>query len=162
MIAIRRCDDIDLILDLDERVMSGSSLITRNAAQRSTWWVGYDGAKPVAYAGVCKGQKEWRGLAYADRCGVLKEYRGQGLQRRMLRVRERYARKQGWTGLWAYSAAWNAYSSNNLIACGWQVFEPRWIDHEYGFVCFVKCFDERSWLDYSLADGRPKRKRSAA
>ena len=161
MTSIRRCHDVDLILDLDRRIMKRASLLGPKAVERGAWWVAYDGHKPIAYAGVCEGLEEWKGLGYMDRCGVLKAYRGQGIHRRMIKVRERWAKKQGWKGLWTYTVPWNAYSSNNLIACGWQLFEPKWISYEENLVCWVKCFDGRSWLDLSLAEGRPKRKKAA-
>lgn len=83
------------------------------------WWV----IPGVAFCAVksCSYPGEW----YLSRSGVLPAHRGQGLQARMVRVRERFARSQG--GRWIMSDTHrdNMASSNTLIRCGYRLFSPR-------------------------------------
>src|SRR5205085_2627542 len=55
------------------------------------WWIGYDGVLPVAFAAMHP-SSQWSDVGYLSRAGVLSSHRGQGVQRRLLRVRERRAR----------------------------------------------------------------------
>jgi GNAT superfamily N-acetyltransferase len=61
--------------------------------------------------------------AYLSRAGVLPAWRGQGLQRRLIALRERLARRQGF--VWMISDTTdNVPSSNNLIKAGYKLIEP--------------------------------------
>ena len=94
------------------------------------WWIGYDGVLPVAFAAMHP-SSQWSDVGYLSRAGVLSSHRGQGVQRRLLRVRERRARVLGWTWL-VSDTKFNPPSANNLIACGFKTFEPGkpWADYE--------------------------------
>jgi GNAT superfamily N-acetyltransferase len=94
------------------------------------WWVAYDGDHAVAFAALHP-SSQWSDAGYLSRAGVLPAYRGQGLQRRLLRVRERAARRHGWNWL-VTDTKLNPASANNLIACGYRQFEPSkpWADPE--------------------------------
>lgn len=61
------------------------------------------------------------GYVYMSWCGVEEEFRGQGIQRRLIRYRVRWARKYGFKGVYTYTYPDNPYSANNLIACGFRV-----------------------------------------
>ena len=54
---------------------------------------------------------------------ILPEHRGNGLQRRLLKVRERKARQLGWTSVITDTTD-NVPSANNLIKAGYRLFEP--------------------------------------
>ncbi len=87
------------------------------------WFVGFEGGKPVCYASmkVIPGESS----AYLSRCGVLRSHRGQGLQKRLLKARERAARAEGLKGyLITYTVPENAPSMNSLISCGFKVYSP--------------------------------------
>jgi GNAT superfamily N-acetyltransferase len=58
------------------------------------------------------------------RAGVLPEARGQGLQRRMIRVRVAHAASVGAEGCYTYTTKDNITSANNLIRCGFELYEP--------------------------------------
>jgi GNAT superfamily N-acetyltransferase len=58
------------------------------------------------------------------RAGVVRSHRGKGLQKRLIRVRERKAREHGWKWLITDTASYNVASSNNLAACGFKLFRP--------------------------------------
>ena len=55
--------------------------------------------------------------------GVVPEHRGHALQRRMVRVRVQKARKLGKRRVISYTVS-NAHSGNNLIACGFRLYNP--------------------------------------
>jgi len=86
----------------------------------SVWWVGVsDKGRPVAFCGVCIQGK----LAYLIRAGVMRPHRGRRLQRRMVRLRERYVRTQGCT--WVYTTTFcNPRSANTLIGCSYRQYWP--------------------------------------
>jgi GNAT superfamily N-acetyltransferase len=90
------------------------------------WWLAYcsprhRGDGPVAFAGL---QRHEDDTGYLKRCGVLSCARGNGLQRKLITVRERYARRLGYTHL--VSDTTNAIaSSNNLIKAGYRLFIPK-------------------------------------
>jgi GNAT superfamily N-acetyltransferase len=87
------------------------------------WWLVFDDAKPVAFAGLLPGKRNI-GYGYLARVGVHPKYRGHGIQRRLIRVRERMARKLGWKG--CVSDTTNAMpSSNSLIHEGYKMFAPK-------------------------------------
>jgi len=88
------------------------------------WWLGRDTSsnQPVAF-GLVQPSNQWRDTAYLARAGVLPAWRGQGLQRRLIGLRERYARKKGF--VWMISDTTdNVPSSNNLIKAGYKLLEP--------------------------------------
>lgn len=89
----------------------------------AAWWAVYEQGTPVAFAGLQPSQR-WRDAGYLVRAGVLPAHRGRGLQRRLLRARERFARDAGWR--WLLSATYkNTTSANNLIREGFLLYEPR-------------------------------------
>lgn len=86
------------------------------------WWIAYDGDHAVAFAALHP-SSQWGDAGYLSRAGVMPSHRGQGLQRRLLRVRERHARNHGWNWL-VTDTRLNPASANNLIACGYKIFMP--------------------------------------
>ncbi len=89
----------------------------------SDWWIVWDeDNNPVAYCGVVI----YEDFAVHKRSGVLRLARGHGLQRKMLRLRERFAKKAGCTSICTYVSIENPHSANNLIKCGYLVYNPEW------------------------------------
>lgn len=93
------------------------------STEEGWWWILYDGLKPIGFAGTCA-STQWAGTGYLCRAGVLYEYRGKGLQKRLIRVREKKARQLGWTHL-VTDTYENPPSANNLIKCGYKTYHPR-------------------------------------
>lgn len=92
---------------------------------KGAWWFIYPEGKPdnlIAFAGVV-GSSFGPGYAYLKRSGVLKAHRGNGLQRRLIRLREAWARKAGYHTVMTDTRG-NTPSSNNLIAAGYRLFDP--------------------------------------
>lgn len=87
------------------------------------WWIAYDGTKPIGFCGV-SASSSWKKTGYMCRAGVKWDYRGKGIHIRLIQVRLRYARKQGWTHL-VTDTTDNCSSANNLIAAGFKMYKPR-------------------------------------
>lgn len=64
--------------------------------------------------------------AFLSRVGVLSGHRRNGLHKRFLKVREKYAYEKGFHYIWTYTALWNLGSANNLIRAGFLLFDPWW------------------------------------
>lgn len=89
----------------------------------AVWWIAFnEDDEPVAFAGLTP-SKQFRDCGYLVRAGVLEKYRGQGLQKRLLRTRERFARAINFE--WLVTATYdNVPSANSLIAAGYRLYEP--------------------------------------
>jgi GNAT superfamily N-acetyltransferase len=98
---------------------------------RGYWWLVYctsypvehDPRGPVGFCGLTHALAT-PGTGYLKRAGVLKAYRGHGLQRKLITVRERKARKLGLTTM-VTDTTGNPPSANSLIKAGYRIFEPR-------------------------------------
>jgi GNAT superfamily N-acetyltransferase len=110
------------VLPLDEICFPADH---RVAVPGSLWWVAWDGTEPVAYAGLrlCS-MPENRGLGFLCRAGVVPSHRGRGLQKRLIRIRERAARELGLKELVTYCICSNSPSLNSLVGCGFRFYSP--------------------------------------
>jgi GNAT superfamily N-acetyltransferase len=86
------------------------------------WWLTYLDREPVAFAGL-SASSQMSCAGYLCRAGVAPGHRGQGLQLRLLRVREAQARRYGWTWLFTDTTS-NPASSNSLIKAGYRLYLP--------------------------------------
>lgn len=86
------------------------------------WWIVFHAGEPVGFCCICQSTLGPE-YGYLKRAGVLPDHRGKGLQRRMIRVREKKARENGWRTVITDTTA-NPHSSNSLIAAGYRMFEP--------------------------------------
>jgi GNAT superfamily N-acetyltransferase len=86
------------------------------------WWVIYQDDRPIGFCSLRK-SSQWADAVYLCRAGILPKYRGKGLQKRLIRVRERLAKrlKMNWLVSDTYN---NPASANSLIACGFRMFTP--------------------------------------
>lgn len=107
-----------LIEKLDRHIFRG--IPKYNNFEKCYWWVVYWGKMPVAYCGM---DISWTS-SYLCRAGVLKAARGKGLQKRLIRVRERMARKLGFKRMTTYTHKTNKYSLANLTSLGYKKFKP--------------------------------------
>ena len=89
------------------------------------WWAvsAEDKDEPIAFAGLTQSSYS-PNFGYLKRSGVLPEHRGQRLQLRLIRVREAFARKLGWSYLITDTTD-NPASANTLIHAGYKLFKPR-------------------------------------
>jgi GNAT superfamily N-acetyltransferase len=105
---------------LDRECFPGDARYPKHTAG-SRWWIVDDAGSAVAFAGVRIMPSE--GCAFLARCGVLPEYRGQGLQRRLIAARLRYARRFRLPAI-TYTKPSSVESANNLITCGFRLYSP--------------------------------------
>tara|TARA_R100001510_G_C7637284_1_gene195241 strand:+ start:580 stop:1017 length:438 start_codon:yes stop_codon:yes gene_type:complete len=89
---------------------------------KNWWWIGTEGYKPVCFANL-KQSFQWLDTVYLARSGVLPKWRGQGLQKKMITIREKFAKKLGYN--WVITDTTdNLPSSNSLISKGYKMFYP--------------------------------------
>lgn len=102
--------------------------LTEDELDNGHWWLAYLEKEPVAFAGMVPSNK-WHNVGYFKRAGVAPRHRGNGLQIRLMRVRERKAKRIGWTHLISECTE-TAYSANNFIKAGFRIYEPK---HPWAF-----------------------------
>jgi len=86
------------------------------------WWVAYDQGKPVAFAGLVR-SSSWSDCGYLCRAGVLSLYRGKGIQKKLIAVRTKKAKKIGYKWLISDTRD-NHPSANSLAKAGFRMFTP--------------------------------------
>lgn len=123
---IEHDDELDEIKELDARLFPDCQPMPEYPD--AVWWRSMCGDRITAYAGLCPSH-QWADGVYLCRAGVAPEYRGLGLQRRMIEVRERWARKHGYLHA-VTETRQNIASSRNLIKCGYLPFNP---NHPWAF-----------------------------
>lgn len=120
---IRRAlpSDLPSILALDRDLMGPTYAPT--VASTVAWWVATSDGQVAAYASAHR-SASWVDCVYLARAGVALPFQGRGLQRRLIRARERWAR--AWGAAWAITdtSPDNAPSANNLYRAGYRVFAP--------------------------------------
>lgn len=86
-------------------------------------WLTWDGDEPVGFLALQKASRYPR-AAYLARVGVRADHRGHGLQVRMSRVAERYARKAGYCQIIS-DTCHNPPSERSFERLGYEEFQPR-------------------------------------
>lgn len=126
---IRQTHDLDTLCKLDRRIFSGDSPF--KPKDYGTYWLAYSGKKPIGFCALHPLPSE-PNRAFLARAGVLDRYQGNGLQRRFLRVREQFARKEGYKVLVTYTIMSNFSSTANLIKSNYRLYEPQmeWADED--------------------------------
>ena len=96
---------------------------------RSVWskacecWVVLDGTEIVAF-GSLQPSIRFADVVYLNSAGVCEKYRGLGLQRRLIRVRLAWARRNKKHFAVTDTVPENAPSSRNLVRCGFLPYTP--------------------------------------
>jgi len=115
-----------MIQALHNLIFPNDELIAPTAM--SMMWVGEDeSGTPVAF---CTARKlRWENAVFLERAGVLPLASGLGLQRRMIRLRERWAREIDATTCLTYTMLKNYASIVNLLRCGYRFYSPhsKWV-----------------------------------
>jgi hypothetical protein len=86
------------------------------------WWIAYQDNQPIGFAGIVPSAR-WSDVGYLCRSGVIFSARGRGTQKRLIRVRQIFAKKMGWSWLITDTTD-NPPSSNSLISCGFKLYDP--------------------------------------
>jgi RimJ/RimL family protein N-acetyltransferase len=104
----------------------------------SFWWLARDENNgPVGFAGLHVDNVD-HGIGSLCRAGVVEQARGHGLQQRFIKARAQAAKAMGLRRLITYTHVSNIPSSNNLIACGFRLYEPPKGWAEDGFLYWEK------------------------
>jgi len=87
------------------------------------WWKVTDSLNvDTGFAGLVYSSR-WSDCGYLCRAGVVPGSRGQGIQKKLIRVRIRQAKAIGMN--WLVTDTYhNPASSNSLISCGFKLFDP--------------------------------------
>lgn len=106
---------------LEQRLLHCDPYLSPSAV----WWLVTQNTKVVGACALGR-EKNDPNTWYLARAAVVPAARGRGLQRKMLRLREHYARARGAKCLVSYTIPTNGPSIRNLLACGYEIYEPRW------------------------------------
>lgn len=90
---------------------------------RCAWWAAGDPVVGFAGARLVAGDKQ---TCFLERAGVHPIAQGKGLQRRLIRARLTWAKRQGCSCAITYCTADNVWSANNLWASGFRMYHPEW------------------------------------
>lgn len=88
------------------------------------WWIAKYQDEIVGFCAF-RPSTRWIDTGYLWRSGVVRAHRGRGLQKRMIKVREQFARKIGMVFMITDTND-NPTSANNLIKCGYTMYTPSW------------------------------------
>jgi GNAT superfamily N-acetyltransferase len=108
-----------VIKELDDYFFPGAPYF---GAPGCYWWIAFDDDKPIGYAGL--DTVRLKNKAFLCRGGVLSQYRGNGIHKRLIKARERMARKLGFDRIVTYTDHDNIASSNSLIKRGYIRYRP--------------------------------------
>lgn len=87
-------------------------------------WVVYDSDEdPVGFCTVNLGSSN---IAFMSRAGLMNKATGKGLHKRMVRIREKYAKSKGYDIFISYVKHDNIISAINLEKCGYRLYLPEW------------------------------------
>ena len=90
--------------------------------QNGWYWLGFWNQTPVAFC-IMAPSIRFSDCVYLARAGVLQEFQGRGLQKKMITLREKWARKHGYK--WSITdTSENPPSANSLISRGYRLYEP--------------------------------------
>jgi GNAT superfamily N-acetyltransferase len=111
------------VLALDEICFPHDDRIT---TADSLWWIVWQDKIPVAYAGlrICQAEQNL-GLAFLCRVGVIPGHRGRGLQKRLIRARERAARQLAVSELVTYCVPLEQPEPQQPHRLRLQILSPR-------------------------------------
>lgn len=124
MYSVKMTDVLGRAFALDARLFPEDVPYRERDAQ---WWVVETGdsrsRRVIGYAAArIFGTRP--ATCYLTRVGVAVRHRGHGLQRRLIRARERWAASRGCTEVVTYVSSDNVHSLNSLIACGYRACLP--------------------------------------
>lgn len=96
------------------------------------WWYLKDQEVIIGFAGMTIVEGDSEDLVGTfTRAGVLPGWRGQGLQKKLIKTRLKYAKKHDCVRCTTYTSD-NPASENSLISCGFRRYNPesRWAGEE--------------------------------
>lgn len=121
---VRRCHDIDLMEWLNDELFPNDDFEGIEVGNR--FWVARSLPSKTA-VGFCSVRPSRDGVgAFLSRAGVLEPARGQGLHKRMIQVRCRWAHSKGYPYILTYCLKSNEPSAISLQHAGFSLYAPLW------------------------------------
>lgn len=120
---IKKTKNYQLINRLDVKIFGKEEANDEDPA-KTIWFLLIVSDKIAGFAGITPFVEEGQKYGFLERAGLLKEFRGKGLQRDLIAIRDKEATRLKLNACFTYTARDNHKSSNNLIACGYRLYEP--------------------------------------
>lgn len=135
--SIRQSDRLDTFYLLHQKIFPGDDYPSDNGL---VLWLVND-RHSGSNVGFCALNRLSDGIIFFSRAGLLKSARGNNLHNRMIKVRERYARRHGFSKIITYTIKDNPSSFCHLIKHGYKIYEPdyAWVGREVFY--FIKELD---------------------
>lgn len=135
--SIRQSDRFDIFYSLHEKIFPGDDYPSNNGLV--LWLITERFSN--RYVGFCTLNRLSDGIIFFSRAGILKGHRGNNLHNRMIKTRERYARKNGFSHIITYTIKDNPNSFCHLIKHGYKIYEPdyAWVGRDVFY--FIKDLD---------------------
>jgi len=116
-ITIQQTEDLQAIHELDRACFPGDKpSLDDKKWPTHVWWTAEDDGVPVGYIGLNLHPE----VASVTRVGVLASARRCGLQKRLIRTAQRYARRHAYNKLETYVLTENLASLRGFVSCGWK------------------------------------------
>lgn len=128
MLSIRKTKKWDVIRELDAELFGeevegyGSEIET----PEYIWWLVKVDGELAGFCGLKVLKEGGTPYGYLCRSGLRKKYRGKGIQKALIKIRDREAKRLGLAMNLTYTARSNYASANNLIKCGYTLYPPDW------------------------------------
>lgn len=126
MIRIKRTQDIVTVFRLHWELFPGD-LWEYNG--ETACWLMYDDDEPIGFATADLIDGD---TVFLSRAGVVPGSQGNGLQKKLIRVREKWAKKQGASFLITYTTLQNYPTLINLLRTGYKFYSPEypWVGND--------------------------------
>lgn len=130
MATLRQTDDLEVIRELHALALPEDKWV---GDDHTFWLARNEAGKPVGFCSAIYWPS--RNAVFLSRAAVTVAARGTGLQRRMIRTRVAWARKQGAKRVVTYTSLKNYESMINLLKCGFRFYYPEsmWCGENYHY-----------------------------
>lgn len=120
MYRIHQTKDLAQVKELHRRIFPDDVWV----GDHHTFWLVTDSSGvPVGFASAV--HRPDLGYVFLSRAGVDRSVAGAGLQKRLIKARVAWARKQGTKRVITYTSLRNYQSMVSLIKCGFRFYEPK-------------------------------------
>lgn len=113
-------ENITLIEEMDAKLFNDGSALIQDLDGYFHYWLVWCEGLPVGY---CVAEECQGGIVINQRVGVLKPWRGHSLQKKMIKIREKYFGEG--TRFITYVHPSNPASMNSLISAGYKTYRPK-------------------------------------
>jgi len=133
-ISIREVKNLDPIILLNELIFPEDEL---DVGHNTFHWLARNkhNNEPI---GFCSVSDFGEGILFLSRAGLLPEYRGRNIQRRFIRVREKFAMRNGYQKIITYTLKNNYNSISSLIKSDYHIYTPAYEYVGKEFTYFIK------------------------